>query len=129
MNFTLVNEAKRHKLDPYDPTRFKLLFIDHNNVDLYGLTLKAGRTYREDPKKDWGENNAVIVLNEAAIQQLGFKSAEEALHEHIWLNLWGSEDREIIGVVEDHYHESVKTAVAPTIYYPNNGAAQQSIFQ
>jgi putative ABC transport system permease protein len=125
INFTIVNDIKRNELDPYNPARFKLLFIDHNYMDLYGVTLKAGRSYRDSPYKNYDENSAVIVLNESAIHVLGFKSAEEALNQHIWLNLWGSKDRTIIGVVEDHYHQSVKELIPPTIYYPNDGAHQQ----
>jgi putative ABC transport system permease protein len=128
VNFTLVNEIKRNEIDPYNPSRFKLLFIDHNYMDLYGVKVKAGRTYRYSSVKNYEENNAVIVLNEAAIHALGFKSAEEAVGQRVWLNLWGSKDREIIGVIEDHYHESVKQPVMPTIYYPNDGAHQQVYF-
>ncbi len=128
INFTLVNEIKQKETDQYDPTRFKLLFIDHNYMDLYEVKVKAGRSYNYSPLKNYDENNAVIVLNEAAVHALGFKSAEEAVNQHIWVNLWGSTDREIIGVVEDHYHTSVKELVPPTIYYPNDGAHQQVYF-
>lgn len=128
INFTLVNQIKQKDTDPYDPTRFKLLFIDHNYMDLYGVKLKAGRSYRYSSVKNYDENNAVIVLNESAIRALGFASAEEAVSKHIWVDLWGSTDREIIGVVEDHYHTSVKQAVPPTLYYPNDAAHQQVYF-
>lgn len=128
INFTIVNELRRNELDPYNPTRFKLLFIDQNYMDLYGVKIKAGRSYRYSALKNYDENNAVIVLNESAVHALGFKSAEEAVNQHVWLNLWGSKDRTIIGVVEDHYHESVKTPVQATIYYPNDGAHQQVYF-
>jgi putative ABC transport system permease protein len=127
INFTLVNEIKRRELDPYDPTRFKLLFVDHSYFDLYGVTLKAGRTYQSTPGV-YGKNDEVIVLNEAAVHALGFKSADEAINQHVWLNLWGSKDRVIVGIVEDHYHESVKQSVLPTIYYPNHEAHQQVYF-
>jgi putative ABC transport system permease protein len=126
VNFTLVNEIKRSQSDPYDPTRFKLLFIDHNYMDLYGIKLKAGRTY--EYLGEYGENDRVIVLNEAAVHALGFKSAEEAINQHIWLNLWGATDRPIVGVVEDYHHESVKEPVMPTVYYPNHNAHQQVYF-
>lgn len=128
VNFTLVNEIRRNEQDPYNPVRFKLLFIDHHYMDLYGVKIKAGRSYNYSPLKNYEENNAVIVLNEAAVHALGFNSAEEAVNQHVWLNLWGSKDRTIIGVIEDHYHESVKQMVQPTIYYPNDGAHQQVYF-
>lgn len=128
INFTLVNEIRRNEKDPYNPARFKLLFIDHHYMDLYGVKVKAGRSYNYSPLKNYEENNAVIVLNEAAVHALGFSSAEEAINQHVWLNLWGSIDRTIIGVIEDHHHESVKQLVQPTIYYPNDGAHQQVYF-
>ncbi|MEI9920325.1 MAG: FtsX-like permease family protein [Bacteroidota bacterium] len=127
INFTLVNDIKRHELDAYNPTRFKLLFIDHSYMDLYNVKMKAGRSYNYH-YQTYDENDLVIVLNESAVYALGFKSAEEAIDQHVWLNLWGSKDRKIIGVVEDHYHESVKQLVPPTIYYPNSNAHQQVYF-
>jgi putative ABC transport system permease protein len=127
INFTLVNDIKRNETDPYDPTRFKLLFIDKHYMDLYSVKVKAGKVYSYQ-YQNYDATDKVIVLNEAAIYALGFKSAEEAVNQHVWLNLWGSKDREIIGVVEDHYHESVKQLVMPTIYYPNSGAHQQVYF-
>lgn len=128
INFTLVNEIKRNEGDPYNPARFKLLFIDHNYMDLYGIKVKAGRSYNYSALKNYDENAAVIVLNEAAVHALGFKSAEDAVNQHVWLNLWGSKDRTIVGVIEDHHHESIKQLVTPTIYYPNDGAHQQVYF-
>lgn len=125
INFTVVNDLKRSRQDVYNPERFKLLFIDHNYMDLYGVTMKAGRSYNYSAEKNYDENSEAIVLNEAAVRAIGFKSAEDALNQHVWLTLWGPQDRTIIGVVEDHYHESVKQVVPPTIYYPNDGAHQQ----
>jgi putative ABC transport system permease protein len=124
IGFTLVNEIHRHKGDPYDPTRFKLLFMDYNFIPMYGLKFLAGRNYQEtDPP----ENIDHIILNQTAVLALGFESAEEAIGQKVHFPLWQwmSPDTEIIGVLEDYHHEAIKKPVMPTIFFLNLGAFQQ----
>lgn len=125
INFTLVNEVKRNQADPFDPTRYKLLFIDYDYIPLYGLKLKAGRNYL--PSEAVEDNTGRIILNEAAIRALGFRNAEEAIHQHIYFQLWPfmKPQIEIVGIIEDHHHRAIKETVEPTIYFLNMGRFQQ----
>lgn len=125
INFALVNEMKRSKQDPFDPTRFKLLFIDYNYIPLYGLKLKAGRNYL--PSEELNDNTGRIIVNEAAIRALGFKSPEDAINRMIYFKLWDfmKDQIEIVGILEDHHHQAVKNIVEPTIYFLNMGKFQQ----
>ncbi|MEZ4947559.1 MAG: permease prefix domain 2-containing transporter [Cyclobacteriaceae bacterium] len=128
IGFNLVNEIKRNETDPYNPTRFKLLFIDHNFIPLYNLKLKAGRNYLAGNSSD--ESNDRVILNEAAIHELGFNSSEEALGQMIHFPLWPwmNPKSEIIGIVEDFNHEAVKMPVMPTIFFLNTRGFQQVYF-
>ena len=67
IGFTYVDLIKRNVGDPFDPTRYKTLFIDYNFIPVYGLKLKAGRNYSEQNGED--ENWETLILNETCNSQ------------------------------------------------------------
>jgi putative ABC transport system permease protein len=124
IGFTYTNLFKRNMGDPYDPTSYKLLFIDYEFISTYGLKLKAGRNYSINNGED--ENWSTLILNESAIRSLNIKSAEEAIGQEVYFmvdNEWNP--YKIIGVVEDYHHEAVKKAVFPTIFFLHHNKGQQ----
>lgn len=124
IGFTYTNLTKRNATDPYDPTRYKVLFVDYGFIPAYGIRLKAGRNY--DAARGDDENGNSIILNERAIHALGFTSIEEALDAGISFMLNDTWNRyTIIGVVEDYYHEALKEDIYPTIFCLNGNHGQQ----
>lgn len=133
IGFTYVNLLKRNINDPYDPTRFKTLFVDYNYIPFYGLKLLAGRNF--DPPKPlqnwidpWNDENwLTLILNESAIRALGFNSPEEAVDKIVEFENFEDhfQKHRIIGVVEDYHHEAVKKQILPMIFSPNYGSFQQ----
>ena len=124
IGFTYVDLIKRNVGDPYDPTRYKTLFIDYNFIPLYGLKLLAGRNYNEENGED--ENWGTLILNEKAIKNLGFKSPEEAVGQEIQFMAVDKWDKyKIVGIVEDYHHEAVKKEVFPMIFFLNHNFGQQ----
>jgi putative ABC transport system permease protein len=124
IGFTVVNNLKRSKTDPYSETRYKLLFVDYNFIPLYNLKMKSGRNYSIENGE--AEKTGRIILNESAIYALGFKSAEEAIGQSVYLEIWDWVDPhyKIIGVVEDYHHEAIKKPVHPTIFWLNQRSFQ-----
>jgi len=120
-----VNRLKRNENDVYDPTRFKLLFVDYSYIPFYDLKLLAGRNYslERGDEEDWNR----IILNKSAIYALGFNSATEAVEQEVDFHLWGDhfEKYTIVGVVEDYHQEAIKKAVHPTILSLNHSRFQQ----
>ena len=124
IGFTYVDLIKRNVGDPYDPTRYKTLFIDYNFIPVYGLKLLAGRNYNEENGED--ENWGTLILNEKAIKNLGFKSPEEAVGQYIQFMAVEKWDQyKIVGVVEDYHHEAVKKEIFPMIFFLNHNFGQQ----
>lgn len=120
-----VNRLKRNANDVYDPTRFKLLFVDYSYVPFYDLKLLAGRNYslEDGDEENWNR----IILNESAIHALGFNAATESVGQEIDFHLWGDHFQKytIVGVVEDYHQEAIKKAVHPTILSLNHSRFQQ----
>lgn len=133
IGFTYINLLKRNVNDPYDPTPYKTLFVDHNYIPFYGIRLLAGHNFDEPrPVSQWinpweDENWNSMILNEQAIHALGFSSAEEAADKIVEFHNFGNdfEKYRIAGVIADYHHEAVKKQIGPMILLPNYGSFQQ----
>jgi putative ABC transport system permease protein len=81
----------------------------------YGIKMKAGRNFtKAECEVEWNDNSKVI-LNETAIKELGFESAEEAVRTKI---KWDERYLEIVGVIKDYNHLSLQNRIDPIIFYP-----------
>jgi putative ABC transport system permease protein len=101
--------------------------IDSDFFRTYGIDLIAGRNFRRDDslRGPQADVNPVIV-NEQALEALGYKVAEEAVTQRIRFglgpNLWVGE---IIGVAENHNQQSLRGGYDPIIFFPNPGLSGQ----
>lgn len=110
--YTRINPA------PGDEEKvYAVVFTDDRYFDTYGIGLRSGRTF--EPKmlaKDWyGIKHA--VLNELAVEELGFASPEEAIGQLITRE--HAEPVQVVGVVENYHHESLHSAYSPMVFLPH----------
>lgn len=99
---------------------YSFAIIGDRFLKTYEIGLKAGRNFTADEcNVEWNQNSKVL-MNERAIQQLGFTSPEQALRTKI---KWDERYLEIIGVVKDYHHTSLQKAIDPIIFYPQNNNA------
>lgn len=90
----------------------KSLWVDHDFIETYEIKLKEGRSFSKSFVTD--EKNA-FILNETAVQKLGFLSAENAIGKRIYL---GSEkEGSVIGVAKDFHFMSLHSPVESTIIH------------
>ena len=87
--------------DPTKANQYRIIGIDYDFLDAYGLKLLKGRNFSRqfttDPK--------AVLFNEAAIKRMGFAKPEDALNKQI--EFWGDQYT-IIGVVSNHHQESLR---------------------
>ncbi|GGC01039.1 ABC transporter permease [Dyadobacter sediminis] len=96
---------------------YSFAIIDNHYLDTYGIQRKAGRNFTsQEVRVDWNSNSKVI-LNEKAVEQFGFQSAEEAVQNKI---KWDERYLEVIGVVKNYHHTGLQHAIDPIIFYPQN---------
>jgi len=83
---------------------FSQLAVAPNYFSHFDIGLVAGRlfSYDESDQDKW-------IINESASRLLGFESAGQALGQT--LNEW-----EVIGVVSDFHHQSLKTSIPPVMF-------------
>ena len=97
------------------------LMIDHDYMETLGLELVAGRDFSREMKTD---PNQAFIINETAVKELGFGTAEKALGQPLHWKVWYTEGTEnadslkkgqVIGVVKDFHYKSLYDKMEPTV--------------
>jgi putative ABC transport system permease protein len=130
-----VPQSDKHVSSDFDrptrPDRPKIsvdtLAVDFGFFDVYGLHLIAGRDFSRDHSEDLvGEENRArlssAIINEAAVRALGFADAAAAIGQEIAsTELDVPQHLRIIGVAPDFPLGSIRTAVAPSVFFVEPG--------
>jgi len=100
--------------DETESNQYRVLGSNANFVDFYDLEIVTGRSFDES----FGSEEGNVLFNEAAIKQIGFEQAQEAINQKIFF--WG-DTFNIVGVVKNYRQESPKQAYDPLIfrYFPS----------
>jgi len=88
---------------------YQIVGTDYNFIDVFNIPMINGRYF----SKEFPADNKALVLNETAVQWMGFKNPEEALGKQA--SYWG-EIFTIIGVIKNYHQQSLKTPFEPHIY-------------
>lgn len=94
---------------------YSLVWVDYSFLDTYELDLAAGRFF--NPKYETANQERTInkvVLNEKAVQMMGFEDVDSAIGE---LLNYSSKQYEIIGVVKNYHQRSLKHEYDPMVYF------------
>jgi len=90
----------------------KYIAADYDFFNTFGIELAAGRGFSKDIPSD---DSLAYVINEAAVQALGWKSNEEGIDKDF---KYGQTQGKLIGVVKDFHFESLHQKVVPMIFLP-----------
>ncbi|HLL43295.1 MAG TPA: ABC transporter permease, partial [Segetibacter sp.] len=95
-----------------DKKGYSMFIADEKFFDTYGITFVQGGTFSgDDAEKTWNKSQKVII-NQKAAEQLGFKKDENIIGKKI---LWG-QPFEIVGLVKDYHHLSLRESIQPAIH-------------
>lgn len=124
-NFNTGGIKKMNASKEYDDKSYAFVIIDHQFLPTYQIKLVAGKNFKpEDCNKDWGKVEKVI-LNERAAREMGFESAQKAIHQKLQ---WGDNGiLEVIGVVKDYHHESTQNIIQPMVLYPQSNGSYHTL--
>ena len=88
---------------------------DEHFLETFQTDLVSGRNFRpSDASAVSADSDNKIMLNERAVQMLGFANAEEALQQQVLLG--DNTSAEIIGVVENFHQNSLKENYDPLVF-------------
>jgi putative ABC transport system permease protein len=103
--------------------RFRAMNTDDGFFELYNVKLLAGRYLSSELSSDSFSDEddkkllvARIILNESAIGDIGFESANHALGVEIDLDSSGLKGQ-VVGVVKDFHFDSLKDEIPATAFY------------
>jgi len=89
-----------------------MLWVDHDFIKTLGLDLLAGRDFSTNFTTDASQS---FIINEEAVNQLGYKSVRDAIGKP--LNLSGRDKGTIIGVVKNFHLTSLHHKIEPLVMY------------
>ncbi|MBX2963331.1 MAG: ABC transporter permease [Cyclobacteriaceae bacterium] len=92
-----------------EANQYRVIMMDHDFVQSYGLEVVAGRSFSDEVAGD----EQTVMLNESGAKLMGFTNLEEAINDRI--NFWGDTFR-IVGVVRDYAQESLKKSYEPLVF-------------
>jgi putative ABC transport system permease protein len=94
-----------------DAKHTRMNYIDDHFLTTLGFKTVAGRLFSPDFKSDTGNR---IIVNEDAVREIGFPTAQSAVGQNIYFDLMGKKYAfHVIGVVKDFHFEDLHTVVAP----------------
>lgn len=83
--------------------------VDENFIDVYGMKLIAGRNFTDVAVN----TDSFLIVTRKGAEHFGFKDPAEIIGKKV--NYWGRK-KEIIGVVENYHHKSLKNNFEPMIF-------------
>ncbi|HYV91587.1 MAG TPA: ABC transporter permease [Chitinophagales bacterium] len=101
--YVKVDEADNNSLTLYN------LGVDYDFIHDYDLHVVAGRTF----SKDFGTDSSAVLLNETAIERLGYTKAEDALQKRITA---GGDTFHVIGVLSNFHQQGLQKAIEPMCF-------------
>jgi putative ABC transport system permease protein len=101
--------GRRKGFDSNDDKAYYAITVDDRFLDFYKVKLLAGRKFHTDETY----SQRTVLMNKLAIERFGYAAPEEAVNKII---VNGPDDPwEVIGVVDDFYFRSIKSAPVPTV--------------
>lgn len=93
---------------------YEMLTVDYDYINMFGLQMAAGRSF----KKNFGDDTSSLLVNEAALPQLGFNNAADAIGKKIMLE-GQKEPTTIIGVVKNWHQRGLDNVYTPIMFILN----------
>jgi putative ABC transport system permease protein len=95
---------------------YRVIMADEDFEEAYGMKLISGRYFSRDFSDHW----KTALVNETAMKLLGFTAPEKIIGQKIYV--W-DETLQIVGVIKDYHHESLKKKVDQLIFVCDNEIA------
>ena len=84
--------------------------IDQNYFDFFSIKVLAGNNFFKESDYD----TKVVIINRMASNKLGFVNPQAAISQFVMIN---NSPHQIIGVIEDYHHNSLREAIKPVIFF------------
>lgn len=89
--------------------QYRIIGFDYDFVDFFGLEVIEGRNF----SREFGQNSSTVLLNEAAVQLMGFEDHASAMN--VPILFWG-DTFNIVGVLKNYHQEGLQADYEPLIF-------------
>jgi putative ABC transport system permease protein len=91
-----------------------IAFVDDDFLPTYQIKFLSGRNF----SKKYGTDKQSVILNEAAMESLGYDHPESSLNQNI--SLWDMKGNfKIIGIIKNYHQKSLKKSHEPLVFLYN----------
>jgi putative ABC transport system permease protein len=104
---------RRYGASKADERTYEMLKVDHDFIKNYNLELIAGHAFDKGSPAD----STGVILNQAAVKQLGFASDAAAIGQGVWLETKDSTPDKVIGVIKNYHQQSLQQDYTPIILF------------
>ncbi|MBO0937462.1 ABC transporter permease [Fibrella sp. HMF5335] len=123
-NFGTAGITRLNPAPGDDKKNYQMFIADHRFFDTYGIGLVQGRPFTEAEANASWNNAPRVAVNERAARQLGYDPKQPVAGKKL---LFYGKSYDIVAVVKDYHHLSMREAIAPVIYLPSVGYAYFTI--
>jgi putative ABC transport system permease protein len=109
-----VSGIRRQSAAAAEAQQAFIIDVDDNYFELFSIPLVCGRSF----SRGYTSDDEVVVINEEMVNVLGFESAEKALLQNIVLGGFGGDVVQVVGVVKNYHHLSLREKIEPVLYFP-----------
>jgi putative ABC transport system permease protein len=97
-----------------DKKSYSIIYVDNLFFPTYEIDFVAGNNFTDSDGNAGGKIDKVII-NERAVAELGIPDAETAVGKKL---KWNDAEIEVLAVVKDYHHQSLKQAIEPVVFVP-----------
>jgi len=109
-----VSGIRRQSAAAEEAQQAFIIDVDDNYFQFFSIPLVCGRGFSRGYASDTG----AVVINEEMVNVLGFESAEKALLQNVVLGGFGGDVVQVVGVVKNYHHLSLREKIEPVTYMP-----------
>lgn len=109
-----VSGVRRQPAAAEEAQQAFLIDIDDNYFRFFSIPLVGGRGFT----RGYAADKEAIIINEEMVKALGFESPEKSLLQKVVLGGFGGDVVQVVGVVKNYHHKSLREKIEPVIYMP-----------
>jgi len=115
--------GRRKGFDGSDIKAYFQIAGDNQFIDFYNIRILAGRKFHQNETAV----QRTVLMNKLAIERFGYTRPEDAVNQIIVAGQ--QEEWQVVGIVDDFFYKSIKTAPVPTVITLDNPAKNYLTFR
>lgn len=119
IGYNWYSSGFRRQNESANPThKYNVFYINNDFLETYQIKLVGGRNFSLARSAEGADKE--VIINQTALKQLGFSLPEAAINQYLYNG--ETKEGQIVGVVQDYHHESLKNNLEAIVIFPSEWA-------